>query len=362
MTTWLEGAMSAADDRELAEGDGTTRRHAREHNAPYMIPAGVPHFDETGRLLLPLREIDFSAYGTAFELEGRSFAPKSEHHITLIGTALATELAAVPGARETIEALIAVWSNPGNWRYRLTTEYRLIGKEPPSEDLSIVVMARLAPAKSLYAALHRALRRAVERPPLHVTLYTAGDSRGISLPTAESLATRRRAKLRHVPPLTEDDGAPPVDENSREPIRCPWCRSVLDCPHHLAQFDITFGECRAGYAWDVFGDFQEIIAARYRQETLARALRARAANDADSEDRAAALSEDDFWPDQYMLTDLALEELDQSGAIAVSAEDDCSPPGFTSAYRVYYAYDTVDCWRRVVELARGWDPPPTPER
>lgn len=161
-----------------------------------LLPACAPAFDEVGRLLLPLREDDFGAHAQAVELNGRRFIAKTEHHITLVGSELAARIGASPAARCALIEYLGTRASVRSWRYRLDPGYLLIGKEPPADDLSIVVMVTLSDADALYSVLDGALGEPVPRPPLHVTLYTAGNARGIALASAEVLAARLRTRLK----------------------------------------------------------------------------------------------------------------------------------------------------------------------
>jgi len=295
-----------------------------------LIPDSVPLFDEAGRLLLPLRTQDFLAYADPFECQGRLFLPKTEYHITLIGTALAEVTNGSPAAREAIGRVIERRARAGDWRYRLHCDFLLVGKEPPSEDMSIVVMAAVDIADQLYSALEDSLRVRVERPPLHVTLFTHGSERGVAIPTAASLKRRKREYLQRLPSLREDAGGP-LDEETGCPITCPWCKSSLNCPHLIAELDLSFCECRRGVAVDCFD-------AIYRKaQREASACRGRVAGSKKLDD-----------PDETF--EYIVRILENAGAICITGSDDSTTPGFTSVYSVAFSYEPRRCLARVLEI------------
>jgi len=49
------------------------------------------------------------------------------------------------------------------------------------------------------------------------------------------------------------------DENTRDEVRCPYCRSVGECSHLLAVIDRTFNECMGGYASQRYDEFRNVI-------------------------------------------------------------------------------------------------------
>lgn len=51
-----------------------------------------------------------------------------------------------------------------------------------------------------------------------------------------------------------------LDEDTGEPIDCPYCGSEDECPHLLAVLDRTSLECSGGYAFDRFDEFRDAIA------------------------------------------------------------------------------------------------------
>lgn len=164
----------------------------------WRLAEGPPVIDEVGRILLPLPPGDFGTYSPVVEIAGRTFDPKAEYHITVVGSDLAASIAALPEGRGRILEFLAEVSGWPPWRYRVLDEYvhvRKVEGELTSE--SIIVMAEVEQAAEFYDALERLAATPLPRPPLHVTLYTFGDERGIGLPTLEALKQRTVSRLPH---------------------------------------------------------------------------------------------------------------------------------------------------------------------
>lgn len=165
-------------------------------NGNWRVAEGPPVIDEVGRVLLPLSPGDFGMYSPVVEIAGRTFSPKAEYHITLIGSDLAASIAALPEGRGRLIELLAEVSGWRPWRYRLLDEYVHVRKvEGELTNESIVVMAEVEQAAEFHDALEQLAASPLPRPPLHVTLYTCGDERGIGLPTLESLKQRTVSRL-----------------------------------------------------------------------------------------------------------------------------------------------------------------------
>jgi hypothetical protein len=50
------------------------------------------------------------------------------------------------------------------------------------------------------------------------------------------------------------------DEETQEPISCPWCGAIDDaCPHLLAVLDRSNASCDGGFAYDMLDEFESIL-------------------------------------------------------------------------------------------------------
>lgn len=153
----------------------------------------TPRWTAAGTLLLPL---DGAAWPPLppLRLDGIDFAPKRELHATIVGTALGARvraaLAVAPALRARIDALCAGldwrWARGHAW-WLLRDDAARPCRASVVEELALPAMARF------HAGLGGLLGAALPVPPPHVTLYTAGDARGIGVPDAaawQRLATR----------------------------------------------------------------------------------------------------------------------------------------------------------------------------
>lgn len=154
------------------------------------------NFDpETGRFLLQLSKEAVGLGEEPIMYRGKSFWPKEEVHITVIGGALAELLAARmqvdPALEESVRQTIA--ATP--WRYRLEDEWyhvvreegRVPGREKEKAE-SIVRMATVPPLPTFYRRLEELIGVQIPERPAHVTLYTWNDAHGIGLPTWDLFA------------------------------------------------------------------------------------------------------------------------------------------------------------------------------
>lgn len=135
--------------------------------------------------------------------EGIELAPKSELHITLVGSQLGTELRRTLGEtflRDTLHAALGQF----DWRFQRSGRRLLLRKRDHGDEdggmrlrhslIELVALPAMAP---LHRALGRLLGRQLPVPPPHVTLAVAGDARGIGLATRSML---RACRLREVAP------------------------------------------------------------------------------------------------------------------------------------------------------------------
>jgi hypothetical protein len=146
------------------------------------------------RILLPIPETDWTPPSSPASLrEGIALAPKSELHITLVGSHLGAGLRRNLGDAFLVEALRALVPQ-FDWRFgrggrRLLLRKRDHGGDGGQPRLrhSLVELVSLPAMAPLHHALGRLLGRQLPVPPPHVTLYVAGDPRGIGVPTRSML-------------------------------------------------------------------------------------------------------------------------------------------------------------------------------
>lgn len=156
------------------------------------------HFDFTPSLILPVARADWPPPTVPVTIDGITLQPKSELHVTLVGTALGEELlrsVARPRLHDTVARALAIHDTQP-----LRTGVLHLLRKPFDQDghggvaHSVIEHVHLPAMAPLHAALGRLLGRQLPVPPPHVTLYTAGDDRGIGISSPRrlrALAVRR---------------------------------------------------------------------------------------------------------------------------------------------------------------------------
>jgi hypothetical protein len=120
-------------------------------------------------LLLPVERLPIAP---GIQFDGREWLAKREFHVTLLNEERAKEL----GRRALSRAKSGL-----DLRVRLRDEYMRAVK---GRAQSILRMCDVDAAAELYSRL------GIDPPPLHVTLYTFGDGRGIGIASHAELAQR----------------------------------------------------------------------------------------------------------------------------------------------------------------------------
>lgn len=152
---------------------------------------------ETGRFLLELAKADVGLGDRPVTYHSKSFWPKEEVHITIIGGRLAETVACHiqtdPALAERVEQAIITPA----WRYRMEDEwYHVVRDDEVARERgkgvaeSIVRMAMVPALPGFYRRLEQLLDVTIPERPAHVTLYTWNDPRGIGLPTWELFEAR----------------------------------------------------------------------------------------------------------------------------------------------------------------------------
>ncbi|MFW6069976.1 MAG: hypothetical protein ACOC9X_02930 [bacterium] len=154
-----------------------------------------PYFDrESGHVLLQLRKVDVGVQPAPVEFEGKTFWPKDEVHITIIGSSLGAKLAkTLEGDSDLLEQVrAAVDETP--WSYRLEDEWYHVVREEGVDDKpyaeSIIRMAQVPAITSFYERLQALTALEIAPRPTHVTLYFYRDEQGIGVATWEEFEQR----------------------------------------------------------------------------------------------------------------------------------------------------------------------------
>jgi len=143
-----------------------------------------------GTLLLDIPPALWPPPTREVQLDGESFIPKRELHVTLLGRALFDEINAQLSPRLRRRA----WAEARAWQWRIdrTGEMHLLEHIDPAQPgsppaRSVIETIGLAGAEEFYRLLEQHLGRQLPRPPPHVTLYTLRDADGIGVPDAAAL-------------------------------------------------------------------------------------------------------------------------------------------------------------------------------
>jgi hypothetical protein len=146
------------------------------------------------RVLLPIPAEAWAPPSSPVRLrEGIELAPKSELHITLVGSRLGSGLRRNLGEAFLDDALHAALAQ-ADWRFRRSGRLLLLRKRDHGGEgggmrlrHALVEPVRLPAMAGLHRVLGRLLGRQLPVPPPHATLYVAGDPQGIGLPSRAML-------------------------------------------------------------------------------------------------------------------------------------------------------------------------------
>jgi hypothetical protein len=147
--------------------------------------------EKTGSLLILLTKDGIGLSDGNVVYRGRVFKPKEEVHITVVGSELGQKLIEMCSANHEIKERIlrAITEVDCFYRaqdemYHVAKDKQLTSADGESELLhaeSIIRMVSVPGIQQFYKQLSTIAGIQLEMPPLHVTLYTYGDSRGIGL-------------------------------------------------------------------------------------------------------------------------------------------------------------------------------------
>lgn len=158
-------------------------------------------------LVLPIAPEQWSPPVETLKVDGLTFLPARELHVTVVGRWLGPALQSEPRRRHAVrEAFMRL-----DWGYTRTGELlRLEKHELPGSGThgrtigSIIERIEMPAMAKFYNELAEMLGRGLSIPPPHVTLYTTGRSQGIAVP---DVATLQRLTVHEV----QVPGSPPRD-------------------------------------------------------------------------------------------------------------------------------------------------------
>jgi len=150
-------------------------------------------------LVLPIPPERWPPPSTPVTVDGITFQPKRELHVTLIGRGLGQSLHGEPGRRGFRVQSVREAFGKLDWDFRRTGQYlrlekrELAGRGRGRAIGAIIERIELPALAPFYDALADLLGHKLAIPPPHVTLFTAGRSQGIAVPdvpTLQRLAVR----------------------------------------------------------------------------------------------------------------------------------------------------------------------------
>ncbi len=142
---------------------------------------------ERGRFLLQLRKEDVGLDNVPVAFEGKTFYPKDEVHITILGSVrgpqLEERLQQHPELRERVRSII----EETDWSYQLQDKWYHVVREAEQHGKayaeSIIRMAGVPQLDHFYRQLETITSIEAAPRPAHVTLYIHNDSYGIGVNT-----------------------------------------------------------------------------------------------------------------------------------------------------------------------------------
>lgn len=174
-------------------------------------------------LVLPIPADKWPPPTSAVVIDGLTFEPKSELHVTLIGRGIGQSLHGEPGGRRAhrLQDVREAFAD-FDWEFAHTGLFlRLEKRELPGHGRgraigSIIERIEMPALAAFYDVLAHLLERGLSIPPPHVTLYTTGRARGIGIPDA---ATLQRLTVREVEPSELAGYAPSADQAAARDTR-----------------------------------------------------------------------------------------------------------------------------------------------
>jgi hypothetical protein len=146
---------------------------------------------ETGFFLLQLRKEDVGVGDAPVDFQGKTFMPKEEVHITVIGSNPGQQLAAAMAEDDALVGKMRAAVADYNWAYELKDEwYHVLREDEAGPAESIIRMARVPQLEPFYRRVEVLAAVHIPPRPAHVTLYTWNDPDGIGLATWQEFERR----------------------------------------------------------------------------------------------------------------------------------------------------------------------------
>ncbi|HET9485198.1 MAG TPA: hypothetical protein VFO79_14650, partial [Xanthomonadales bacterium] len=158
------------------------------------VKSKYPGFSRDKTLILPIPPDAWPPPTDGLTLDGSDFEPKSELHVTILGSEYGAYVhdAVKNGFLREADFVRAFERQP--WGFARTGEYRLLARDKQRDDgttlraKSIVAMLSMSSMQAFHYWLAARLGIDPIVPPPHVTLWVSGDRNGIGLTCEEDLA------------------------------------------------------------------------------------------------------------------------------------------------------------------------------
>jgi hypothetical protein len=158
---------------------------------------GAPVRTDSGAVILPLPWSIAPGLAPRLALPEVALFPKDELHLTLLSSADADRLDSATGGRDAWRALLGE-GDPDAWRVTLGDAWWLLRADKAEGPAWSVIALADCPAFTRLRARAAGISHGAIAPdaPAHVTLYVAGDRRGIGLPSGAEFERCRVRRLR----------------------------------------------------------------------------------------------------------------------------------------------------------------------
>lgn len=170
-------------------------------------PVGAVFDPQTGYIVVNIDKIHYAYLDRPVRYRGIVFQPKQELHITIISQdagMLLKRLENYPEDAAAIQDLVV----SDSWEYRKLPEWYYVAEAPDKE--TIIQMVELPGLHAFLRELSKLVGQSMTIPPTHVTLYTRGTERGISIPDQAAFKDLVRASL-------QPEELMPIDDASTNP-------------------------------------------------------------------------------------------------------------------------------------------------
>lgn len=164
--------------------------HSDETNPHSPVSAFLD--PRTGILLAHLDKVDYEFIDEPVRYQGKTFQPKDELHITFISqdaAAILKHLESHPENLDDIQDLIL----SGDFAFYKLGQFYYVEERPGVE--TIIQMVDVPGLRPFFKDLSKIVGQGFIVPPTHVTLYTRGTEKGISLSDQHTFHQLARAQI-----------------------------------------------------------------------------------------------------------------------------------------------------------------------